>query len=85
MSDTSVLLWLQITNLCLEYITYDPNYNYDEDDDDDAMEAEDDDEEWVRIWVFGIRVYRFVSLFGFWFGVFCWYSSVSVGDVSESY
>uniref|UniRef100_A0A8C4NH41 Cullin-associated and neddylation-dissociated 1 n=1 Tax=Eptatretus burgeri TaxID=7764 RepID=A0A8C4NH41_EPTBU len=38
-----------IIELCLKYLTYDPNYNYDEDDDEDesAMEAEglDDDDE----------------------------------------
>ncbi|XP_065344068.1 cullin-associated NEDD8-dissociated protein 1 isoform X2 [Cloeon dipterum] len=34
-----------IVNLCLEYITYDPNYNYEEEplDDDNAMETEDED------------------------------------------
>ncbi len=35
---------LQIVALCLQYITYDPNYNYDEED-EDAMEMEDEDEE----------------------------------------
>ena len=30
-----------ITQLCLEYITYDPNYNYDDAEDDD-MECDDD-------------------------------------------
>ncbi|KAK2158819.1 hypothetical protein LSH36_163g01004 [Paralvinella palmiformis] len=34
-----------IINLCLEYITYDPNYNYGDEDDDDEMETEEDDEE----------------------------------------
>lgn len=35
-----------ITKLCLVYICYDPNYNYDEMDDDDSMDCdqEDDDE-----------------------------------------
>ena len=33
-----------IVSLCLEYITYDPNYNYDEEDDSD-MECDDDDED----------------------------------------
>ena len=27
-----------IVDLCLEYITYDPNYNYDEEDDSDELE-----------------------------------------------
>ena len=36
---------LQIVALCLEYITYDPNYNYDEEEDDDAMDMEDEEEE----------------------------------------
>lgn len=40
---------MQITNLCLRYITYDPNYNYDNDADDEGgnmetEEEEDDDE-----------------------------------------
>jgi len=37
-----------ITRLCLTYICYDPNYNYDENDDDDGMDCGDgfdDDEE----------------------------------------
>ena len=39
-----------ITKLCLEYICYDPNYNYDNDidgsdQDDDGMDCDDDDEE----------------------------------------
>ena len=34
----------QIIDICLEYLTYDPNYNYDEDD-EEAMEMEDEDEE----------------------------------------
>jgi len=33
-----------IVSLCLEYITYDPNYNYDEEEDSD-MECDDEDEE----------------------------------------
>lgn len=38
----------QITGICLEYICYDPNYNYDDDEDDECMDTEDDDEEgWV--------------------------------------
>ena len=40
----------QIINLCLDYICYDPNYNYDDDEDEDAMDAEEDDEEgWVPL------------------------------------
>ncbi|XP_044257635.1 cullin-associated NEDD8-dissociated protein 1 isoform X1 [Tribolium madens] len=34
-----------ITDLCLNYMTHDPNYNYDEDGDDRAMGAYDDEEE----------------------------------------
>lgn len=35
-----------IIKLCLKYITYDPNYNYDaEDDQDDGMDVEDKDDE----------------------------------------
>uniref|UniRef100_A0A8C2DUM3 Cullin-associated and neddylation-dissociated 2 (putative) n=1 Tax=Cyprinus carpio TaxID=7962 RepID=A0A8C2DUM3_CYPCA len=35
-----------IIKLCLKYITYDPNYNYDADDDeDDSMDIEDRDDE----------------------------------------
>jgi len=33
-----------IMTLCLQYITYDPNYNYD-DEDDDEMECDDDQDE----------------------------------------
>ena len=33
-----------IVSLCLEYITYDPNYNYDDGDDSD-MECDDEGEE----------------------------------------
>ena len=45
-------MWLfgsQITELCLEFICYDPNYNYGSDDEDEFMETdmEDDEEEWV--------------------------------------
>ena len=31
-----------IVEMCLKYICYDPNYNYDEGDDDDSMECEDE-------------------------------------------
>ncbi|XP_026279732.1 cullin-associated NEDD8-dissociated protein 1 isoform X2 [Frankliniella occidentalis] len=37
-----------IVKLCLKYITYDPNYNYDDDNgmmDDEAMETEEDDDD----------------------------------------
>ncbi|XP_078488265.1 cullin-associated NEDD8-dissociated protein 1 isoform X1 [Ciona intestinalis] len=36
-----------IINMCLKYITYDPNYNYDEDDDviDDDVMGDDDEED----------------------------------------
>ena len=33
-----------IVELCLEYLTYDPNYNYDDGDDSD-MECDDDGDE----------------------------------------
>lgn len=51
-SDSTDLMWLfgpQITELCLEFICYDPNYNYGSDDEDEFMETdlEDDEEEWV--------------------------------------
>ena len=37
-----------ITKLCLKYICYDPNYNYDDIDDDDSMDCDmDDDDESV--------------------------------------
>lgn len=32
----------QITDLCLLYITYDPNYNYDEGDGEGVMETEEE-------------------------------------------
>lgn len=37
----------QITTLCLRYITYDPNYNYDNDVDEDGetMETEEDEDD----------------------------------------
>ncbi|XP_073447845.1 cullin-associated NEDD8-dissociated protein 1-like isoform X1 [Aquarana catesbeiana] len=34
-----------ITDLCLKYIAYDPNYNYDSEEEEDAMETESDDEQ----------------------------------------
>lgn len=37
-----------IINICLKYLTYDPNYNYDdEDEDENAMDADggDDDDQ----------------------------------------
>ncbi|XP_071804723.1 cullin-associated NEDD8-dissociated protein 1-like [Asterias amurensis] len=34
-----------IIELCLQYICYDPNYNYESDEEDDAMDADADDEE----------------------------------------
>ncbi len=35
-----------IIKLCLKYIIYDPNYNYDADDDeDDSMDIEDREDE----------------------------------------
>jgi len=38
-------VWLlQIIKICLEYIVYDPNYNYDDEHDDDTMETDDDED-----------------------------------------
>ncbi|XP_064651957.1 cullin-associated NEDD8-dissociated protein 1-like [Lineus longissimus] len=34
-----------ITTICLKYLCYDPNYNYDDEDEDDAMDADDGDED----------------------------------------
>lgn len=41
---------LQITELCLDFICYDPNYNYGSDDEDEFMETdmEEDEEELVK-------------------------------------
>ena len=40
---------LQIIGLCLEYVCYDPNYNYDEEEDEDVMDTEEEEEEgWVE-------------------------------------
>lgn len=39
---------IKIVELCLKYITYDPNYNYDDDNgmmSDDAMETEEDEDD----------------------------------------
>jgi hypothetical protein len=36
---------MQIIKICLEYIVYDPNYNYDDDHGSDSMETEDGDDE----------------------------------------
>lgn len=40
----------QITELCLDFICYDPNYNYGSDDEDEFMETdmEEDEEELVK-------------------------------------
>ena len=44
-----LLFFLQINELCLEYLCYDPNYNYgddnDDDDDADAMDTNGMDED----------------------------------------
>ena len=36
---------IQIVQLCLEYICYDPNYNYGTDDEDESMETDQEDEQ----------------------------------------
>lgn len=33
-----------VTQLCLKFMTFDPNYNYEEEDDEESMEVEDGDE-----------------------------------------
>jgi cullin-associated NEDD8-dissociated protein 1 len=41
-----------IINICLKYLTYDPNYNYDdEDEDENAMDADggDDDDQGIQM------------------------------------
>jgi len=45
--NSCVVLTSQITELCLDFICYDPNYNYGSDDEDEFMETdmEDDEEE----------------------------------------
>lgn len=36
-----------VISICLRYLTYDPNYNFDdEDEDDNAMDAEQNDEDY---------------------------------------
>lgn len=35
----------QIIEICLNYLCYDPNYNYDDDDADDSMDTERIDED----------------------------------------
>lgn len=45
-----------IINICLKYLTYDPNYNYDdEDEDENAMDADggDDDDQGIFSFCFG--------------------------------
>lgn len=46
-----------IINICLKYLTYDPNYNYDdEDEDENAMDADggdDDDQGIFSFWAGG--------------------------------
>ncbi|KAK1906373.1 Cullin-associated NEDD8-dissociated protein 1 [Dissostichus eleginoides] len=45
-----------VISICLRYLTYDPNYNFDdEDEDDNAMDAEQNDEDYQGI---GIKVRR---------------------------
>lgn len=42
----SWLSLMQITELCLEFICFDPNYNYGSDDeDDDSMDTDDQDDD----------------------------------------
>lgn len=36
---------LQIVDLCLKYISYDPNYNYDDDDETDEMEVDEEEDD----------------------------------------
>lgn len=39
-----------VISICLRYLTYDPNYNFDdEDEDDNAMDAEQNDEDYQGI------------------------------------
>ena len=46
LSSLTVLLIFQITELCLEFICFDPNYNYGSDDEDEnSMDTDDQDDE----------------------------------------
>ena len=40
----SICFVQQIIKICLEYIVYDPNYNYDDEHGDDNMETDDDED-----------------------------------------
>lgn len=31
----------KVTHLCLKFMTFDPNYNYDEDEEEDSMDVEE--------------------------------------------
>lgn len=43
--NTTIFSPLQIVEMCLKYITHDPNYNYDDyDDDEGQMDMDEDDE-----------------------------------------
>jgi len=45
-----------IINICLKYLTYDPNYNYDdEDEDENAMDADGGDDDDQGIFSFWFR------------------------------
>ena len=48
----------QIIKICLEYIVYDPNYNYDDEHDDDSMETEDDDDAEYVLCLFLVTVHH---------------------------
>lgn len=48
LADFNVVVFLQIVEMCLKYITHDPNYNYDDYEDDEGqmdMDEDDDGEE----------------------------------------
>jgi len=50
-----VVFLLQIIKISLEYIVYDPNYNYDDEHDENNMETDDDEEaEYVSCLLLGI-------------------------------